>query len=209
MMQDLQREMTNKGVIWLLIDFPYPTRWHGWPDLPKIDETPASARKIWEYQKMAVTDWIIDWNGSRWGTQVGMTYSMQTMPEVFVIGKDGTLAYMGAIDNFQEVYNANPEAIGYSHWAIDSFLAGYHQEVRALYGEPTPTPGPRPIPMPPDRRECAVFNFSAHRARNYLREALNALLAGETVAVPETKPYGCGIAELIYGTPDHPFGPLN
>jgi hypothetical protein len=37
-------------------------------------------------------------------------------------------------------------------------------------------------------------------ARNYVREAVRALLAGQPVAVPETKPYGCA---LIYnGMPD-------
>jgi hypothetical protein len=37
-------------------------------------------------------------------------------------------------------------------------------------------------------------------ARNYVREAVRALLAGQPVAVTETKPYGCA---LIYnGMPD-------
>jgi peroxiredoxin len=30
-------------------------------------------------------------------------------------------------------------------------------------------------------------------ARNYVREAVNALLAGQPVAVTQTKPYGCGV----------------
>lgn len=31
------------------------------------------------------------------------------------------------------------------------------------------------------------------QARNYVREALDKLLAGQKVPVPETKPYGCGV----------------
>jgi hypothetical protein len=30
-------------------------------------------------------------------------------------------------------------------------------------------------------------------ARNYVREAVNALLAGKPVEVSQTKPYGCGV----------------
>jgi hypothetical protein len=43
-------------------------------------------------------------------------------------------------------------------------------------------------------------NADPRKARNYVREAVRALLAGKPVAVPETKPYGC---RLIYpGMPD-------
>jgi peroxiredoxin len=45
-----------------------------------------------------------------------------------------------------------------------------------------------------------MLTADPHGARNYVREAVRALLAGKTVAVPETKPYGC---RLIYsGSPD-------
>ena len=30
-------------------------------------------------------------------------------------------------------------------------------------------------------------------ARNYVREAVNSLLAGKPVEVSQTKPYGCGV----------------
>jgi hypothetical protein len=43
-------------------------------------------------------------------------------------------------------------------------------------------------------------NADPRKARNYVRAAVRALLAGKPVAVPETKPYGC---RLIYsGSPD-------
>jgi hypothetical protein len=45
-----------------------------------------------------------------------------------------------------------------------------------------------------------MFNADPRQARNYVREAVLALLAGRPVPVPETKPYGCC---LIYpGMPD-------
>jgi hypothetical protein len=64
---------------------------------------------------------------------------MKTTPQMFVIAKDGTLVYQGAIDD-----KANP-----SH-------------------------DPR-------------------KARNYVREAVEKLRAGEKIAVSETKPYGCSV----------------
>jgi hypothetical protein len=46
----------------------------------------------------------------------------------------------------------------------------------------------------------AMLTADPGKARNYVREAVRALLAGKPVAVPETKPYGC---RLIYtGSPD-------
>ena len=32
-----------------------------------------------------------------------------------------------------------------------------------------------------------------HTANNYVRDAVNEVLAGQPVAVPQTKPYGCGV----------------
>jgi len=62
---------------------------------------------------------------------------------MFVIGKDGVLAYQGAIDD-----RATPE------------------------GDP-------------------------RKAKNYVRETVGKLMAGEKVTVTQTKPYGCGVK---YGT---------
>ncbi len=39
--------------------------------------------------------------------------------------------------------------------------------------------------------EYASLNTDPRTGRNYVREAVRALLAGKPVAVPETKPYGC------------------
>jgi len=70
---------------------------------------------------------------------VGKKYGMRTTPHMFVIDKNGILAYQGAIDN-----------------------------------RPSPKGDPR-------------------TARNYVREAIGKLMAGEKVQVTQTRPYGCGV----------------
>jgi hypothetical protein len=181
----------------LIVDFPNPiggSQWHGWPEAPDVRKTPAEARQEWADRKMAVTDWIIDWDGSHWGTQVGRRYAMKTTPEMFVIDKDGKLAYQGAIDNFQYVFSANPEAIAINQGAINNFNDSIHQKMLATYG----ASGKMPVPMPLDERERAALSWDPRKAYNYVREAVRALLASKPVPVPETKPYGCGIGRIYY-----------
>ncbi len=130
-MQELQRELTTNGVVWLLIGCQRNTR-----VLRMHEDTPASAKKIWAQAKMVITGWIADTDG-----QIARAYAMRTTPQMFVIDKNGVLAYQGALDD-----------------------------------HPDPDGDPR-------------------TARNYVREAVRALLAGKKVPVPQTKPYGC---RLLY-----------
>ena len=87
---------------------------------------------------MAATAWLDDSSG-----QIGKAYGMRTTPHMFLIDKNGVLAYQGAIDD-----------------------------------RPSPEGDPR-------------------TARNYVREAVQQLQAGNRVTVTQTKPYGCGVK---YGT---------
>ena len=125
-MQELQKKLTAEGVVWLVVDsvnkknFSY--------------RTPAQARQEMASEKMAATAWIDDHTG-----EIGHLYDMKTTPDMYVIAKDGTLAYAGAIDD-------RPKP----------------------YGDP-------------------------RTAKNYVSAAVDDLLAGKPVAVPETKPYGCGV----------------
>jgi hypothetical protein len=138
-MQELQRELTTNGVVWLLINCTSGFQ----------NQAPAAAKKIWARENMAITDWIIDD-----GFQIRRTYAMRTAPHMFVIDKNGVLAYQGAIDD-------RP----------------------ATDGDP-------------------------RTARNYVREAVRALLAGKEVPVSQTKPYGCVL--LYSGMPDEQlFRPPN
>jgi peroxiredoxin len=125
-MQELQAELTGKGVVWFVVNSVNPKS--------PSHRTPEKARQEWAAQKLKATAWLDDSSG-----RIGRAYGMKTTPHLFVIAKDGTLAYQGAIDD-------RP----------------------ATDGDP-------------------------RTARNYVREAVNALLAGQKVPVPETKSYGCGV----------------
>ncbi len=54
---------------------------------------------------------------------VGRMYGAKTTPHVFIIAKDGTLAYKGAIDNRNED-GAKKNPINYASKALDELLAG-------------------------------------------------------------------------------------
>ncbi len=125
-MQDLQAYVTSKGGVWLMVNSVNPKN--------PSHRSPEAARKEWEQMKIKATDWLDDSSGA-----IGKLYGMRTTPDMFVIDKDGTLVYAGAIDD-----------------------------------EPT-------------------NNHDPHKARNYVREAVDALLAGKTVAVSQTKSYGCSV----------------
>lgn len=125
-MQELQSELVGKGVVWFVVNSvnsKHPSH-----------RSPEAARQEWDAQKLKATAWLDDSSGA-----IGRAYGMKTTPHLFVIAKDGTLAYQGAIDN-------RPSAEG----------------------------DPR-------------------TARCYVREAVDALLAGQEVVVAETKPYGCSV----------------
>ena len=124
--QELQKDYTGKGVIWLVVDSVAKKN-------PSY-RTDAQARKLWKTLKMHATDWINDSSGT-----IGHLYDMETTPQMFVINRQGTLVYDGAMDN-----------------------------------------NPRPFGNP-------------RKAKNYVRAALNSVLAGKPVAIPETKPYGCSV----------------
>jgi peroxiredoxin len=125
-MQALQADLTGKGIVWLVVNSSNPKS-------PSY-RSPEQARKEWSAQKMKATAWLDDSSGA-----IGRAYGMKTTPHMFIIARDGTLAYQGAIDD-----------------------------------RPSPEGDPR-------------------TARNYVREAVSQLLAGEKVAVTQTKSYGCGV----------------
>src|SRR5512143_2544171 len=125
-MQELQKEMTDKGVVWLMVNSVNPKH----PNYKTVEQ----AKTEWEKNKMNATAELRDSAGT-----IGKAYGMKTTPHMFVIDKDGTLVYDGAIDD-----KADP-----SH-------------------------DPR-------------------KARNYVREAVGKIMAGEKVEVAQSKPYGCTV----------------
>jgi len=117
-MQDTWAKFQDKPVVWLAIDSSHFAE-------PKANGEYAA--------KMGLTYTILhDKDG-----KVGKSYGARTTPHMFVIDKNGLLAYAGAIDN-----------------------------------------GGRNKPDTP---------------RNYVADAVEALLKDSTVAVASTKPYGCSV----------------
>jgi peroxiredoxin len=124
--QALQKQLTDKGVVWLLVNSVSPHN--------SSHRTPAQARQEWTDLKIAATAWIDDSSGT-----IGHLYGMKTTPHVFVVNKDGTLVYDGAMDDHPDT------------------------------------------------------DHDPRTARNYVKEAVNDLLAGKPVEVSQTKPYGCAV----------------
>ena len=97
-MQKLQKEWTDRGVIWLAIQ---TTR----PDHRQF----YSASQIKEYKMNnggSATAVLMDSDGT-----VGRKYGARTTPHMYVIDPEGTLIYMGAIDSKA---SANPADIASS-----------------------------------------------------------------------------------------------
>ena len=115
-MQELQKDLAAKGVVWLLVDSVNPNH-------PSY-RTPEQARKEEAEQKMTITAWIDDSSG-----KLGKEYGMRTTPQMFVINKEGILVYDGAIDDRPSSSGDPRTAHNYVRAAIDELLAGKKVEV--------------------------------------------------------------------------------
>jgi peroxiredoxin len=110
-MQELQKNMEAKEVVWLIVDsvnqknFSY--------------RTPEQVKELITDLKINADAWIDDSSG-----KIGHLYDMQTTPHMFVIAKDGTLAYDGAIDNRPQPFGDPRTAKNYVSAAVDELLAG-------------------------------------------------------------------------------------
>jgi peroxiredoxin len=118
-MQELQGNVTGKDVVWLTVNSSY--------------NDAAKAKKEVADKKIKSTV-VYDPAG-----KIGKEYGFKTTPHMVVIGKDGKVAYNGAIDDKAET-EGDPRA-----------------------------------------------------AKNYVKDAVAKLQAGQPVAVAKTKPYGCGV----------------
>jgi hypothetical protein len=85
-MQRLQREWTNRGVIWLTVISSAP----GKQGYVSASEENAYLKQV----NAAPTAVLMDPTGA-----VGHLYDAKTTPHMFVIGPQGTLLYNGAIDD--------------------------------------------------------------------------------------------------------------
>ncbi|MGC8748993.1 MAG: thioredoxin family protein [Candidatus Kapaibacteriota bacterium] len=124
---NMQAEYTKKGVYWFSICSSAPGKQGNLP----VGEI---RKRIKEYNAK-MTSYLLDEDG-----KVGKMYGAKTTPHFFIIDKDGTLVYSGAVD---DIASTDIEDI--------------------------------------------------KKARNYVREVLDALLNGEKPKIKTTKPYGCSV----------------
>jgi peroxiredoxin len=85
-MQGLQKKWTDKGVVWLSV-ISSPPGEQGYADGP-------AANKLTAERGAAPTAVLLDPKGD-----LGRTFGAQVTPHMYVIKGDGTLAYMGGIDD--------------------------------------------------------------------------------------------------------------
>jgi peroxiredoxin len=85
-MQALQKKATAQGVAWITIDTAAPDR----PGYL----SPAAAKARIAKTGMHVTAFLSDPDG-----RIGRAYGAKTTPHMFVIGRNGKLAYQGAVDD--------------------------------------------------------------------------------------------------------------
>jgi peroxiredoxin len=111
-MQKLQKEATDKGVVWLSICSSAPGK-QGHMDAA------AAAAKSKEVNANA-TAYLLDEDGT-----VGKAYNARTTPEMFVINKEGVLVYMGAIDDKPTADSGDiASAVNHVTAALEEVLAG-------------------------------------------------------------------------------------
>lgn len=94
-MQSLQKAATADGVVWLAICSSAPGK--------QGNETPETGKTKTEAVGSAATAYLVDETGT-----VGKLYDAKTTPEMFIINKEGTLVYKGAIDDKP---NPSPDTI--------------------------------------------------------------------------------------------------
>jgi peroxiredoxin len=114
--QALQKELTEKGVVWLLVNSVNPHNFS--------HRTPTQAQQEWSDLKINATAWIDDSSGD-----IGHLYDMKTTPHCFVVNKDGALVYDGAMDDQPDPVHDPKTARNYVKEAVNDLLAGKPIEV--------------------------------------------------------------------------------
>jgi len=110
-MQEQQKQLSDKGAVWLIVDSVNTKN--------ASYRTPEQAKAEWAQRKINATDWLDDSNGA-----IGHLYDMKTTPHMFVVDKDGTLVYQGAIDNKADPFHDPRAADNYVNDAVNELLAG-------------------------------------------------------------------------------------
>lgn len=111
-MQELQKEYTQKGVVWFSICSSAPGK-QGHFDNEEIKNRIKKS-------DASMTSYLIDETGL-----VGKLYSAKTTPHMFIINQDGKLVYQGAIDNIKSTEKADVvKANNFVREALEEILNG-------------------------------------------------------------------------------------
>jgi len=111
-MQNLQKQYTDKGVVWLTIDSNAPGT--------EGSITPEQAQKVSASWKTHQTALLLDPEG-----KAGRAYGAKNTPNMVIISPEGKIAYEGAIDSKASPNPADiPSSTNYVKAALDESLAG-------------------------------------------------------------------------------------
>jgi len=111
-MQNLQKEFTGKGVVWLTIDSNAPGT--------EGNLSPEQAAKVMTAWKTHQTGLLLDTDG-----KIGRAYGAKNTPNMVVISPEGKITYQGAIDSKATPNPADiPSSTNYVKAALDESLAG-------------------------------------------------------------------------------------
>jgi hypothetical protein len=111
-MQKLQKEYTGKDVVWLSIVSSAPGK--------QGHMSAEEANKTKEEKGSAATAVLLDEDGT-----AGKLYNAKVTPELYVVDREGTLIYAGAIDSVKSTDAADIEgATNYVKQALDEALEG-------------------------------------------------------------------------------------
>ncbi|MGQ0628113.1 MAG: thioredoxin family protein [Phycisphaerales bacterium] len=105
--KNLTKEYAGKDVVFLAVNSSAPGKQgHG-------KQMNADSKKQWSIDYPIV----LDEDG-----KVGKMYGAKHTPDVYIVGKDGKLAYLGAVDNDQSAQKVGDK--NYIKMAVDELLAG-------------------------------------------------------------------------------------
>lgn len=118
-MQELQKQYTEKGVVWLSICSSAAGK--------QGHVTGTEAKELIAEREAAPTRFLLDPKGI-----VGKLYGAKTTPHIFVINPKGVLVYNGAIDDRPSTKRADvKDAKNYVTAALESSMAGKKVEIAA------------------------------------------------------------------------------
>lgn len=116
-MQNLQHEITGKGVVWLTINSSAAGK------QGHMDATQAKAKLL--EVKAHQTAYILDPKG-----EIGHLYNAKVTPHMYVINQQGNIAYQGAIDDKSSTDKDDIKlANNHVRAAVDNVLASKNPEV--------------------------------------------------------------------------------